>query len=118
MTLWDSLCCIGYGIRARYTAIQHWRRGHNLRWRANMEIWVGCTGDIVCKDCPDNKGVGVILWCRYNRVLNKITQAVCGMLGHAERKHPQRYSGCDANDSPVMEYIIDEWYCFRCGESL
>lgn len=115
MTLWDRLCCYGYGIRARWEALKHLLRGHQLRWRDDgIDLWTGHMGCIVCEECPDTaledgKHVGVHLWSRDNRLLGWLGQQLCAYLGHPEHRHPQRGDG---NEGWVD--VESEWYCYRC----
>ena len=121
MTLWDNLCCYGYGIHARWEALRHIMRGHQLRWRCDIDLWVGSMGCIVCEECPDTqpeygKHVGLSIWSRNNRLIGWLGQQLCAWLGHPEHWHPQRWTGKkDAEGNLVMADIEGEWYCCRCA---
>lgn len=114
MTLWDNVCCFGYGLQARYDAMWHLLRGHKLRWRYQPNLWIGCTGDILCSKCPDTKDkTDLVLWCRHNRWLNWLTQKLCALLGHPELRHPKVWNGVE----PVEDNMVDiehKWYCSKC----
>jgi hypothetical protein len=99
MSPWDHLCCLGYGIHARWEGLRHILKGHKVHWRDRGDIWSGCTGDIVCETCNLN------IWCRHTYWLMWIMQQICGWQGHRELRHPTQ------GDQPLM----DQWYCYRCG---
>lgn len=109
MTVWDRACSLGYGIGARWHALGHLVRGHDVRWRSRPDFWAGCTGDIICENCPDSSGSGIVFWCRHKRSLTWITQRICGGLGHSELRHPTQW-----RDGADVE-IVTEWYCYRCA---
>lgn len=110
MTLWDHLCCFGYGIQARMDGLWHLVRGHNLHWRDSPEPWIGCFGSILCEECPDTNGCGLLIWTRHSQIINWITQRLCGLIGHPVFRHPQCL---DETNTEVQ--IKDELYCQRCG---
>jgi hypothetical protein len=111
MTLWDHLCCIGYGIEARCSGVWHWLRGHDLRWRVSVEPWVGCTGDIQCFSCADSSDgrTDVAIWCRHWTCLWIVAKWLCAQLGHEELKRVKRH---DAISGEMV--ACNEWYCTRC----
>ena len=54
-----------YGLRARLEALNHIIRGHDVRWRVNVDEL--CAGDIECRNCPDLDDSDfrpLFLWCR------------------------------------------------------
>ena len=63
-----------YGFMARLDAIWHLMRGHDLEWRTEPDedeidgIKWRCSGDIVCRRCPDGDEPGndLAIWCRSN----------------------------------------------------
>ena len=115
--LWIHVVCVGYGIQARFSAIGHLLRGHDLRWRVNGDPWSGCFGDIECSSCPDSSDgkTDVIVWCRQNQLWSLFAQLVCGWLGHPDLRHPQRSTGWnEATNRGDYEDIKDRWYCYRC----
>lgn len=106
---WDDLCIIGYGLGARWDAVKHFYRGHDIVWREDATLWSGITGAIVCRNCPDtNEGKGgndLYFWVRSWRWIGWIGERVCGLLGHPLFQHPMRYD----------KYLDEEVYCYRCG---
>lgn len=116
MTIWDHVCCVGYGLHARAEAFTHLLRGHRLKWRGGcIEPWTGHMGCIVCEACPDSsldeegQRSGFVFWSRDWALMRWCAQHVCGWLGHQELKHPQRPDGTGA-----WIDIPEQWYCFRC----
>lgn len=116
MTLWDNLCCYGYGIQARWEALGHLLRGHKLKWRGDcIDLWTGHLGYIECKECPDTaledgKHVGLDLWMRHNRLIWWFARRLCAWLGHPEHRHPQHMD----TDLGMSVDIESKWYCCRC----
>lgn len=129
-------CFWWWPIDARLSGIWHWLRGHKLHWRYKPDLWIGCTGEIYCQDCPDTKDeageiCGLVIWCRYKRTLGFIGQIICGIIGHPEFRHPkravkwaiedgQRYAvpvNPDPDDAFDKDwvYLLDSYYCYRCG---
>ena len=123
MTLWDHLCCLGYGLGARRSGVWHWLRGHRLHWRDRIDLWTGCTGDIWCERCPDSSDgeTDVVIWSRQWRWMMKVGEMICSVVGHPGWKHPQRWNGQnEPNDDevdPIMVDVLDEWFCARCAAS-
>lgn len=121
MTLWDHLCCVGYGIQARADAVWHMLRGHRVRWFGApccIEPWAGHFGCITCVECPDSsvgedgKHNGVVFWMNESRIVWWLSRRLCGWLGHSELRHPK---------VPLMglwAYKHDEWYCYRCMDTV
>lgn len=72
---WEPLW---WPVRARLIGLQHLAQGHRILWRANVELWVGCFGDIACETCD----LGI--WCRHSTCLMRIAQWLCGRRGHGE----------------------------------
>lgn len=105
---WDDIVIIGYGLQARWEALGHEWRGHEVHWRKYLDLWSGGTGDIVCVNCPDSNdgqgGCDVVFWMRTWRWMSWIGMRVCGLLGHPLFQHPKRYDA----------YVEDEVYCYRC----
>lgn len=76
-----------YSLHARCEALWHLVRGHQLKWRTEIDLWVGMTGCIECVDCPDatarhGEPTTLHLWCRDNRLVWWIARAICTRLGH------------------------------------
>lgn len=121
MTLWDHLCCLGYGLEARCSGLSHLLRGHKLHWRDDVDLWLGCTGAIWCEGCPDTSDgkSSLHIWTRSWDWIMWVAQIVCSILGHPEWRHPKRWNGLDVptgeDDDLNMVDIEDEWYCYRCG---
>lgn len=74
------------GLLARLDALLHVLRGHDVHWRVDAEPWIGLTGDIVCKMCPDtNSGVGgldLCIWMRDSALLRVVARWWCERRGH------------------------------------
>lgn len=99
-----------WGISARWHAIQHLWRGHDVKWRGGgcFDWWSGHSC-ITCEECPDTsvedgKHVGLVFWMRRNRVWEWIGTRICGFVGHPLFQHPK------VGD----QYKEDEVYCYRC----
>lgn len=54
-------------LMAHCDGLWHLMRGHDLRWRDNVDEY--CAGDITCYCCPDTSdGVSdLAIWCRGRR---------------------------------------------------
>lgn len=119
--LWNWLCCVGYGVQARRDGLWHLVRGHRLRWRADVDLWSGHTGCIICEACPDTSdGRGdLALWCRWNTLIWAVTRRVCAWRGHGKLRHPQRSIGWnEAAGEGIYEDITSDWYCCRCMDDV
>lgn len=117
MTLWDHACCVGHGLHARCDALWHLLRGHRLHWRDSVDLWVGVTGDIWCERCPDTSDgqSDLIIWIRGWAWMLRVAQWICGLQGHRELKHPQRWNKQEPiEDKNNMVDVEGEWYCYRC----
>ncbi len=116
MTVWDHLYSFGYGIGARWIAIGHQLRGHDVHWRQDIDLWLGMTGSIVCENCPDTKDhCGLFIWSRDWVWMRWVAQKLCAWLGHPELRHPRYWIGTgDPLDDGNMVEIEDKLYCYRC----
>jgi hypothetical protein len=84
MRTWDHYC---YGFRARIEALTHILRGHDVRWRVDVDEL--CAGDIRCVNCPDieddEEGAGMLIWCRGRKIKGCATEATqCGRRPEAD----------------------------------
>ena len=111
MTLWDHACCFGYGIQARLNGIWHLVRGHDVKWRTDVDLWLGCTGDIVCDDCQ------LSIWSRHYLVIEKAAELLCGLLGHPSWRHPKYLIDADSEweDESQWQTVPTSVCCTRCG---
>lgn len=96
-------------LSAHVDGVSHWLQGHRTTFIGSVDLWSGFLGDISCEECPetsmeDGKHVGLSIWCRHSSLIMHVGQAICGLLGHRELKHPTR------GEEPVL----DQWYCSRC----
>ncbi len=105
------------GPSAHLSALGHLLRGHRVRWWGMVDLWMGCWGDVTCEGCPDYpESSGILFWTRESRLLWACTTRLCGWLGHPELRHPSRSLGWDEpTHQPLLEPILDQWYCVRCG---
>ena len=102
---WDlDPLCNWWGIQARWSALDHWWRGHRVHWRDKTDLWTGITGDIWCESCLDIDGGDICIWVREWRVLAWLAARACGALGHPSWTHPENAHG------PILE----REYCTRC----
>jgi hypothetical protein len=55
-----------YAVWARIHAVWHLARRHDLVWRTEPDPEAGCSGDIVCRSCPDSTDgqSDLAIWCR------------------------------------------------------
>lgn len=109
VTLWDHICCLALGVRARFEGLSHLFRGHRLEWsRVNMGgLWVGCWGDMTCYSCPDTSDgeSDLGIWCRNSVVLMRVMQSLCSILGHPEITEWKDGRTGEPNG---------HWHCARC----